>query len=60
MDRYATALFNALRSIAPKDWEIHMPMPPAPPKRDPYIQMLNRLVRYPLWARAQSGDINHI
>lgn len=60
MDRYATSLFRALQSVAPADWEISMPMPPAPPSGNSYVQMLNRLVRYPFWARTQSGDINHI
>jgi len=60
MDRHATALYNALQAVVPDGWEIVMPMPPAPPQMNSYCQMLNRIIRYPLWARNQSGDINHI
>jgi len=40
MDRYATALYNALRTVVPEGWEIVMPMPPAPPQMNSYCQCL--------------------
>lgn len=60
MDRYAGAIRDALVTIAPTGWDIQTPMPPPPPWPSTYAQIVNRLTRYPVWARTRCGDVNHI
>jgi glycosyltransferase involved in cell wall biosynthesis len=60
MDRCAAAMGGAMVAAARSGWDVRVPMPPAPPWSGTYVQLVNRLVRYPFWARSQRGDVNHI
>lgn len=59
MERYAESLKAALQQTTPPEWEIEMPMPPTP-WPGTYRRILARLLWYPLWARCQQGDLNHV
>ena len=59
MDRYAESLFAALQQVIDGKWQVDMPMPPSAPGGT-YAQLLYRSFRYPAWARANEGNVNHI
>jgi glycosyltransferase involved in cell wall biosynthesis len=59
MDRYAESLAAELPNVVPDGWNVKMPLPPDR-LRAPRRLLAARLFSYPLWARAQQGDINHI
>jgi len=59
MDRYAESLAAELPKVVPGDWKVKMPSPPDRLQAPRWL-LAARLFSYPLWARAEQGDINHI
>ena len=58
MDRYARELTAALRRSG--DCPDLVDLEPPPPLSGGRGLLLSRMVHYPLWARKQGGDVNHI
>lgn len=59
MTQHAQQLEHWLRLLAPSDWTINTPQPP-PPLPGVYGRLVSRTLRYPLWARGEQGDLNHL
>ncbi len=58
MQRYAEELVKALRHIAP-GLDIKPRIPPSPWPL-PRGMLLRRVLHYPVWARNQQGEVNHV